>query len=169
MARMSSHHLGSQGGGWEPQRKFDFEFQGYGIPGADLIKLGVKTINPGGQVNEAIDLPYLNDVVKVAGQGKANDAEVVCRDFVDQAVYKSLMDWRKLVQDPETGNIGLASSYKKNADIVLIGPDGSTERKLQLKGCWPKSVIGEQLDYTAGTNEYTVTVTLAVDYVVPAL
>jgi|ERR1035437_1306217 hypothetical protein len=167
MARMGAAHLAPQGGGYEPQRKFDFELQLYGVPGQEVIKLAVEKFTPPGATNEVIELPYLNEVVKVAGQGKWDNAEVVVRDMVDQPVFSSLMAWKKLVQDPETGNIGLASTYKKSGDLVLIGPDGADEKHYQMIGLWPSVVKGEQLDAAGGTTVFTIAMTLSCDKAIP--
>lgn len=166
MARMGASHLAPQGGGYEPQRKFDFELQLYGVPGAEVIKLSVKSFTPPAATNDPIELGYLNSIIKVAGQGKWSQAEITCRDMVDMPTYSSIMQWKKMVHNPDNDNIGLASSYKKQGELILIGPDGSGERKYKFIGLWPQEVKGDPVDNQA--NEvYMINVTLACDKAIP--
>jgi len=167
MARMSAAHLAPQGGGFEPQRKYDFEINLFGVPGAELIKLACVSAGVPDGTNEVINLPYLNEVIKVAGQAKWASVPLVVRDFVDQPVYSALMAWRKLVQDPATGNTGLASTYKKQGELSFIGPDGAAEKKFKMIGIWPSSVKDEGVSYAEGTAVHTITMTLECDKAMP--
>jgi hypothetical protein len=168
MSRMSAAHLAPQGGGFEPQRSNNFEIQLYGVPGQDLLVLSTSAFTPSTGKNNPIDLGYLNEKIKVAGQGTWDDAQLTVRDFVDQQTYASLMAWRKMVQDPATGFIGFASTYKKQGDVILLAPDGSVERKFKLVGVWPIDVKGASLSMDTAAA-YTVTVTLSVDKVIPEI
>lgn len=164
--RMSASHLAPQGGGFEPQRKHNFEVQLFGVPGQDIIKLVVESFQPPEPNNDPIELPHMNNVVKVAGQGKFSDSEMTVKDMVDAPVFASLLQWKKMVQDPDTDSIGFASSYKKQGRVVLIAPDGSVERAYKIKGVWPKTVRGDQLAHNS-PGYYIINVTLIIDSAVP--
>lgn len=165
MARMSAGHLASQGGSFEPQRKFDFEVQIFGIPGSNVVTLSVASFTPPSYASEVIELPYLNQVVKVAGQTKASQGTLMCRDFVDQQTFSNLMQWRKQVLDTSTHNIGRAATYKKKGDVVLIAPDQAGERRVKMTGLWPVEVKPGQVDHAAGNAIYEVEVVLSCDSV----
>lgn len=167
MARMSAAHLAPQGGGYEPQRKYDWEIELYGVPGQDVLKLSAESFQPSSVENEEIPLAYLNEIVKVAGQAKWGEATFVIKDHVDEPAYSSIMQWKKMVHDPATGNHGLASTYKKQGNIVLIGPDNGIERRYQLIGVWPKSIEAEQLNYAEGNQIYKISIKLSVDKAYP--
>lgn len=167
MARMSAAHLAAQGGGYEPQRKFDFEVEIYGIPGAETVKLSVLSFTVPTLENDDILLPYLNNVIHAAGQAKYGDGVVVCRDFVDEQTYSALFQWKKLVTDFTTKNIGFASSYKKQGDVILLAPDGSTERHIKLSGLWPSILKDNGLSHAEGTAVHEVEMTLKCDSVEP--
>ena len=162
MSRMGAGHMASQGGGYEPLRSFDFELQLYGVPGQDILKLSVDSFTPSGMSNDPIAVPYLNQVIYVAGQGKASTASVVVRDMVDQDVWGNILQWQKMVQDPDTMDIGLASTYKKQGDLVMLGPDGSGEKHYRMEGIWPTDVKAERVSYKGG-DLFNITVTLSVD------
>lgn len=166
MARMGAAHLAPQGGGFEPQRAYDYEVQLYGVPGQEAIKLSAVSMTVPSPESTPIELPYLNTVIKVAGQAKWSEATLVCRDFVDQQTFAALMEWRAMVQDPESDNTGFAAQYKKQGDVVLIAPDGSNERRYQLIGVWPSKVTPAAVDYTKN-DVYTVEVTLQCDKAIP--
>lgn len=168
MSRMSAAHIAPQGGGYEPQRQNNFEVQLYGVPGADVIVLSTQSFAPSGAKNDVITLGYLNEKIKVAGQGSWDDAQLTVRDMVDQQTFASLMEWQKMVQDPITGFIGFASQYKKQGDVILMAPDGSVERKFKMIGVWPTSVKGAQLQHDQ-SGQYTVTVSLSIDKVIPEI
>lgn len=166
MARMGAAHLASQGGGYEPQRKHNFELQLYGVPGPEVIKLSVQSFTPPGATNEPISVPYLNQVIKVAGQGNWDNADIVVRDMVDAPTWASIMAWKKMVHDPDNDNIGFASQYKKQGELVVFAPDGTVERKYKMIGLWPTTVKGEALDHQS-SDIWRINVTLSVDKAIP--
>jgi hypothetical protein len=165
--RMGAAHLAPQGGGFEPQRAYDWEVELYGVPGQEAIKLSAQSMTLAAPESEVIPMGYLNEVIKVAGQAKWGEATLVCRDFVDQQTFSSLMQWRSMVHDPESGNTNFAAVYKKQGAIVYIAPDGSSERRYQLNGIWPSKVTPAGVDYTDGTKVYTVEVTMQCDKAIP--
>lgn len=160
---MSAAHIAPQGGGFEPQRKFNYEFVVYGIPGSELLKLCIQSMTPSSHDNEVIEVPHLNSIIKVAGQGKWSAPDVVVRDMVDENTYESLRAWKKLVQDPATDYIGRASSYKKQGELILMAPDNTGERRFKMIGLWPSSLKLDTLDHTAGGQLLTIMMTLSCD------
>lgn len=162
MARMGAAHLAPQGGGYEPQRKYDFELWLYDVPGMDVLQLSCESFDPPAATNAPISLGFLNEVVKVAGQADWGTGSIVIRDMVDQPVFASLQAWKDMVHDPKTGNTGMASNYKKQGEMKLLAPDGSVERTFKLIGIWPQEVKSEGVS-NATSDVLKINVTLACD------
>lgn len=162
---ITAGHIAPQGGGFEPQRTYDFDVELYGVPGAGDIELSVQSSNiPTPEVG-AIEINMGAERRKVAGQANVPDGEIVVVDYIDRAILSSLLEWQRLVYDPDTGLLGLASSYKKEGAIVMVGPDGQSQRIYRLKGVWPTRVSPDNLDYT-NESVLTVTMSLSIDVAV---
>ena len=129
---------------FEPQRKFDFQIDF----GDDILRLSVSKFTLPSISNEEIELAYGNEKVWIAGQTTNETATLELRDTIDAGTAGAIMAWRDSVYDPETGNIGRASEYKKTASVFLLSPDGSDYREWQLIGCWPQAIKAGDLDMT---------------------
>lgn len=165
-ASLAADHLASAAGGFEPQRKFDYFLYLNGVPGAENIRLAMLAGFLPNESNEVITLPYGNEEVHVAGKLKYDTGDITVRDMVDKDIYQALRNWRRQVDDVVSGNIGFAAQYKKTARLVLVAPDNSLNRQVQLTGVWPEKITGGTLDY--GANEVVViTMTLRFDKVLP--
>ena len=160
---MTAGHLASAGGGFEPQRVFNWVLILPGVGDPELIKLSVEKVQLPRLSTAVMHMRYMNEDVKVSGGASVDSNSIVCRDFVDRAVLKQLNDWMAQVHDPVTGKIGYASEYKKQATIQLIDPKGEVKRSVTAKGVWPSSISFSDLDYNTDTGEVKVTLTLQVD------
>lgn len=170
MPIVSADHLvkGGDSGGFEPQRQnhFTFEIVLNDKQQQELVSLAVDSAFEPQEENEAGELHFWNEKRFFAGKFNwANSPSPLnLKDFVDQPVRDAILEWRRLVHDPETGRGGLARDYKKEAKVKLYAPDGSLERSWTLKGVWPQAVSwnSDGLDYSAG--EYVkIEVTLQYD------
>lgn len=159
---MNAAHLAPQGGGFDPQRAFDFEIELYGVPGQELIKLSVDSTTLPATSNEIITVHFMGEERKVPGKAKVSNGSIVVKDFVTEDVFSTLQQWRDLVYDNESGNINLAPVYKRKGAVFLIGPDGARRREYTLDGVWPSQVQGGALSY-AQSQAFTLTLTLVVD------
>lgn len=157
----SAHFMAPQGGGFEPQRTFDFELEIYGIPGAENIKLAVDSAFIPLSTNEVITVNYLGEERKVAGKAKFAGGSIVVKDFVDEDIAGNLQAWRDLVYDPQSGAIGRATQYKKQGNLILFAPDFSGSRSFKLEGVWPSGLSASNLSYA---NSGVVNVTLAITF-----
>lgn len=144
---ITAQHLAPQGGGFEPQRTFDFEVILVGVPGAESLKLAVETFFIPTMQNSQITVSYMGEDRKVAGRASAGGGSLVVKDFVDEQIAASLEDWRKLVYNAETGAIGWAKDYKKQAFLRLLAPDGTAPRMYKLEGIWPTTITANSLSY----------------------
>lgn len=160
-------HLAQQQGAFEPQRQnnFSITISGLGEGDAELISLAIASMDLPNESNEIIELPWGNEVVKVAGQARTDDVPLTVRDFVDRNVRDILVRWRRQVYDPrpdQGGRIGLARDYKKSATITLHGPDGTSKRVCALVGVWPSALNPGSLDMSA-SDVVQIELTLSVD------
>ena len=159
----NSQHIAPQGGGFEPQRSFNFQLELYGVPGRDIINMSViESFLP--EINiEQIEVPYMAEVRKVAGKVRYQDGQVVCADYVDRPTFSSIEQWRKMVYDPASGLLSYASNYKKEGAIVMVGPDGSASRIYKIKGAWPSVVSGGPMSMeNSDFNRINLTITFDV-------
>lgn len=156
---------------YEVQRTNNFKFVlnlstlgitvGNGVPD-DLIELACDTAGLPTISNDPIELDYGNSNVKVAGKATVDDVSVAVKDFIEPDVEGVLWEWRKKVYNPETGKIGWAKNYKRDAAIVQYGPNGEVKRKWKLEGVWPTSLDLGDLDYSSGDKKQ-ITMNLSVD------
>lgn len=87
--------------------------------------------------------------------------------MVDIGIAAAIIRWRRQVYNPETGSIGLARDYKKNADLTLIAPDQSQVRIWKFVGMWPQAVKYGTYDMTT-SDKVNVEVTLRYDKAIPS-
>lgn len=173
---MSAAHIAERNGAFEPQRANNviLELDLTGIEGfeADTLPLALESFPLPRQTNTPLELPFLNDRSKFAGQAQVEDVDVVFRDFVDSNVALILENWRKAVYDPATGQIGLAANYKKTGTIYFWKPDGTLaggddDLAIMLaEGVWPQVVERGQADMAAD-DVLRMTVTLTIDRLYP--
>lgn len=186
---MSANHLAAGGteGRFEPQRQNNgvlyisgLESFGEGVKDSeDVIALSLQSFPIPKQRNEPVLLPYMNQVRKVAGRAEVDEIEVVVRDFVDTKTALILLNWRASVYDPQTGRVGFARNYKREAEVHLFGPGINTGagtgqsaagkvpvRKFRLEGVWPSMLDPGDIDHE-GTEKLTMNMTLQVDKLYP--
>lgn len=160
---MSAGHLAPAGGGFEPQRVFNWVLVLPGVNDPELIRLSVEKVQMPKLSTAVMQLRYMNENVKVSGGASVDANNIVCRDFVDRKVLATLNQWVEQVHNPATGSIGYASDYKKQATIQLLDPKGEVMRSVTAKGVWPSSLSFSDLDYNADTGEVKITLVLQVD------
>jgi hypothetical protein len=118
--------------------------------------------------NNPIEVGYLNEKRKFAGNPVFDDLAVVFNDYVDQNTAAIIWKWRYKVYNPSTGHIGFASEYKKRGDITLYAPNGDEQynRVYEIIGAWPSQVDPGEIDL-AGEDVVKITITLTIDKAIP--
>lgn len=162
---VSANHIASRDGGYEPQRKNNFTIS-LEAPGAnnDLIQHTIESFPAPTESNDVLTIPFGNERRKVAGMASFDACTIVIKDFVDAPVIKSLMAWRKMVYDAESGTIKWAKFYKGNGTVYMFGPDGTTISKMwKIRGVWPSKVDPGGGNMADSASQNMVTVTLEVD------
>ena len=165
---------------YEPQRNNNFEVQITNLSGlttvdksqsiasnaSDLVTLSVASY-AAPQINvSSIPISYGNNKIKFAGVPEFPDSSIVLNDYIGINVEKILTAWQKLVYDPKTQKVGLASKYKKVAYLIEYAPDGTQARQWQLVGCWPSALQLGDFNQEGGSIRQ-ITMTLTYDYCIP--
>lgn len=137
-----ARHIANAEGDFAPQHENNWLIEIGGLDGdaKDLITLSLVSSALPPESNEEISLPYGNETRYVAGKAQFDPIPLVVRDYVDRPVRAALMAWRRQVYDPETGNVGLPSQYKKQAEIILQASNGTLSRSCRLIGIWPQAL-----------------------------
>lgn len=159
----SASHLAPAGGGFEPQRVFNWVLLLSGIDDVELIRLSVEKVQMPALNTAVMHLRYMNEDVKVSGGAHVGANSIVVRDFVDKPTLRVLNKWMEKVHDPATGKIGYASDYKKQGTIQLVDPKGEIKRAVVAKGVWPSSMTFSDLTYETDQGEVKISLTLQVD------
>lgn len=139
-----------------------------GLPGAEeTLKLSLAGFSLPKNETAPVQIPYLNEVRKFAGQTVFDDISVSFHDYVDAAVARILWTWRYRIHDPNTGLRGIKSSYACDANIEHFAPDGGRMRVYLVKGIWPMSL--DMGDIEMGADEAVrIQVRFACDKIHPA-
>lgn len=155
---------------YEVQRTNNFRFvismneftNNSGVESGEIIELACDSTGLPSMTNDPINLDYGNSDVKVAGKVTVDDVSVAVKDFIEPDVENILWQWRLKVYNPQTGKVGWAKNYKKQARIVMYGPNGEVERGWVLDGVWPTNLELGDLDYSSG-DKRQLTMNLSVD------
>ena len=165
---VTAERIAPQAGGFEPQRQANWtlEIADPSIDVNDVIQFSLESGFLPSRSNEEIELHFGNERRYVAGKALYEAGTLVVKDFVDARTAKIVSDWQELVYNPATGVVGLASQYKKEANIVLFGPNGTGRRVWTLVGLWPQAVNFGSLDMTAN-DKVTIEMTMRYDVAIP--
>ena len=148
IGELSADFIAAQAGGFEAQRQNNFVLTV--VPpgeGEQVLRLSMVSIPLPKEASNVIELPFGNEVRKVAGRTTFANINATFHDYVDQETLQILVNWRKNVYDPDTGNVGLASSYKRMATITMMGPETSFKRNYLVQGVWPSELDPGDLSY----------------------
>ncbi len=143
-----------------PRKKFPWTVEFEGLEPVLVQKVKLPTL----EVEES-QHGVSNIKVKTGGMINVGDIELMKMMFMNKNENWAY-DWMKQVSNPENGQVGIPSVYKRNGYIIFYGPDmQSVLEKWQCFGCWPKNIEKDELDKTSSEN-IMEKVVLACDYVV---
>ena len=111
---------------------------------------------------EEIEIPYLNTKRYLAGKFEFETIEVTFHDPLDGSEADKVMDWIKLIGNPENVNKNFAATYKKDFKIKLLDGNGVVVEQWQIVGAWPQSSNFGDLDYSSN-DPVEITVTFRYD------
>jgi len=161
-----ARHIAAGDGGFVPQHANNWIIEIAGLEGddRDLLVLSLHSSNLPTESNNVVEVPYGNQVRKVAGKQIFEDIPLIVKDFVDRETRDAVRRWRRQVSDPVTGNVGLPSDYKKKADMILQATNGTSLRTIPLVGVWPSEYNGGALDMESD-EQVLIELTLTYDRV----
>lgn len=137
IAGVSADHIASARGGFEPQRKNNFQIV-FPINGR-AVSLALHSCSWPVGSNDDLVVDFGNEQRFVAGIAKYGAIEIQIKDYVNGPANTAIWTWRRKVYEPSNGVIYLASNYKKDMILQMAGPDGSKIRQWKCIQCWPSA------------------------------
>jgi hypothetical protein len=131
---------------FEPQRVYNFSLS---INGLEDTVMALESMSLPTKMVSEIELNFVNERRYVAGRASFESIPVIVKDAISGETAREINNWHESVYNPENGQIGLASEYKRDAQIIMFGPDGSAQRTWALRGCFPTAVNFGSLDYNS--------------------
>lgn len=112
-------------------------------------------------------IDYMNSASFVAGRAIWQPIDISFIDVIGPSTTQKLMEWVRLIFEPETGRMGYAVGYKKNLVLKAVGPAGGDVEKWTLIGCFITNVDFGDYDY--GSDDVSeVKITIQPDKCLPA-
>lgn len=137
--------------GYSPQHQNNWTIEILNfIPGGDPLSLALRRgFLPTFGVDE-VQIPFGNESVYAAGRARYEAGTIEVNDYVDVDIQGLLTDWFERVysgvREMTNGRVGVPRDYKRRAFIMFTAPDGSVERRWQLRGAWPTQMTFGTLD-----------------------
>ena len=110
----------------------------------------------------AVEIPYMNTSVWVAGRYKWNPIDIEFIDVIGPSTTQKTMEWIRLHAETATGRMGYAIGYKKNLVLKALDPVGAEVEKWTLIGCMATNIEFGNYDYSSD-DVATVKMTLQPD------
>ena len=146
---------------WEPKTKNRFLMYIDGIP-SFLIR---KTDRPK-WTQERKTIDYINLQWYYKGKTKWETMALELYDAIVPSAAQSVFEWFRLSHESVTGRDGYQDFYKKEVTINVLGPVGDKVEEWTLKGAFPTSFDGGQLDWKDEGDPVTATMVLSYDYAI---
>jgi|TARA_Y100000361_G_scaffold94157_1_gene84084 hypothetical protein len=116
------------------------------------------SVMPDSTINE-IAVPFRGRQLKMAGDRVFGDWNVTIINDTDFKIRDAMEKWSNGINE-HVNNTGLTNTNDYFADMVVeqLDKDGSSLKKYDFRGCWPKTIAEIALDYgTEGIEEFQVT------------
>jgi len=141
---------------YEPKRKFRFILA---IEGLDSY-LAKSAARPQ-RVFEEITIDWINSKRYLAGKHEFQPLQIELYDPIAPSGAQQVEEWLRLNFESVSGRSGYADFYKRDMQLKLLDPIGTTVELWELKGCWPKDVNYNELAYD---NNDAAWVTLSIRF-----
>ena len=144
----------------EVQRQSHFQIQ---IDGFDeAFSFHIRSGNLPTKTFSVIETRVYNETNKQAGARSFDDLSISIHDAVGYDIERKLHDWQEEIQVTDTGYMGYAEDYKRDAEIVEYNVNGTIRSRWHYQGIWPSSVNYGSLD-KENVDKKTIDVTFSVD------
>jgi hypothetical protein len=115
---------------------------------------------------ETITLDHINIKRKLQGKGEWQDFSMNLYDPIVPSAAQAVMEWVRLGHESLTGRRGYADFYKKDFDLVMLGPVGDHVEKWKIHGAFIQQANFGDVNWSEGAAFANVEVTIAYDYAV---
>jgi len=146
---------------WEPKTKNRFLMYIDGVQ-PFLIR---KTNRPK-WTQERKSIDYINLQWYYKGKTIWDAIEIETYDPIVPSAAQSLFEWFRLSHESVTGRDGYMDFYKKDCTINVLGPVGDKIEEWTLKGAFPTSFDGGELNWTDTGEPVTVAMGISYDYAI---
>ena len=146
---------------WEPKVKNRVLMYIDGIP-TYLIK---KTGRPK-WTQERKTIDYINVQSFYKGKTKWSEIDIELYDPVAPSAAQAVFEWFRLSHESVTGRDGYQDFYKKEVTIDVLGPVGDKIEEWTLKGAFPTSFDGGELEWKDDGEPVTITLKISYDYAI---
>lgn len=133
----------------EPQRQSNGILRIANLLNGDVFELGIQGFPLPKRAVGVIEIRYLNEVRKFAGNPTYDDITVTFNDYIDNDLAGVIDEWFTLVHNAKNGKTGWARTYKKTGHVELYGPNGQYSRFWDVRGVWPSSFDPGDIDVTS--------------------
>jgi hypothetical protein len=142
--------------GYEPKRRFRFLLA---IEGVDAFL--VKTAARPQRTFEEVVIDWINSKRYLAGKHEWQPLQVELYDAIAPSAAQQVEEWVRLNYESVSGRSGYADFYKRDIQLKLLDPLGTTVELWELKGAWAKDINYNELDYS---NNEACWVTLSIRF-----
>ena len=145
---------------YEPKMSNRFIMYIEGIP-AYLVKAASRPSLDQGEVI----LDHINVERKLKGKTRWQDVTVTLYDPVVPSGAQAVMEWVRLHHESVTGRDGYSDFYKKDINILTLGPVGDVVEEWILKGAYCQNANFGDMDWTSDTPA-NISMTIVMDYAI---
>lgn len=142
---------------FEPKVQNRFILELDGVPSFLCKKVSRPTIECGEVV-----LDHINVVRKLKGKCKWADINLTLYDAIVPSGAQAVMEWVRIAHESLTGRDGYADKYKKNFNLVVLGPPGDRVEKWTIQGAYIKTANFGEMDWSVET-QVEIQLTVAMD------
>lgn len=185
--KLGAYHIATNTTEYNPQRKNNFLLVVNGLdnlPRVDSIDPSMGDLGEVDYIRDAqqqiilslksCDVPNItqspininrgNSTIKFAGKPTFNDLNLEIYDYIGANTKDTLLAWQYLSYNSKYDYTGMASSYKKDCQLLQLTPDGTLVRYWEIKGAWLQNVQPGNFSMDDADAAQTVTATLTYDW-----
>jgi len=145
---------------FQPQQQHRFIMYVDGLP-AWLIR---STNKPAVSINPVV-VDYINIKRKYAGKPDWQSLNLRLNHAIVPSAAQAVMEWFRLQHETLTGRAGYADFYKKDLDLLGLGPVGDIVEKWKIYGAFITEASFGDLDW-ASDDVVQISITLAYDWAI---
>lgn len=141
---------------FQPKQQHRFVLYMDGVP-SWVVRTTTKpsvTINP-------LTIDYMNIKRKYAGKAEWGDITITLHDPIVPSAAQAVMEWVRLHHESLTGRDGYVDFYKKDLEMIAVGPPGDIVEKWRIAGAFINSAEFGSYDYS---SDEVIEISLGITY-----